>query len=154
MGQQQLILLVLATVIVGIAIVVGIRAFTENDAKANADAMMQDAVRVANDIQAWTRKAEPFGGAAAGETYTDAAWVDLGYVDDGAGNYVNLNGTFTLGDSGTDGALIQGTAFEDDGATARNQVQVTVCGPRDTDVNGAITVLNGAATGATPTACP
>ena len=44
MGQQQLILLVLATVIVGLAIVIGIRAFTENSIRANSDAMVQDMV--------------------------------------------------------------------------------------------------------------
>ena len=49
MGQQQLILLVLATIIVGLAIVVGIRAFNENAIKSNADAMTQDAVRIANN---------------------------------------------------------------------------------------------------------
>ena len=39
MGQQQLLLLVLGIVIVGLAVVVGIQAFSENQRKANADAM-------------------------------------------------------------------------------------------------------------------
>ena len=153
MGQQQLILLVLATVIVGIAIVVGIRAFTENDAKANADAMMQDAVRMANDIQAWVKKPAPFGGAAAGEDWQDATFGDIGYAAT-AGTYTNLNGAFTLAANGAAGTLIQGVSYEDDGTTPKNTVQVTVCGSEDTDINGAITLLNSQSTGSTPTACP
>ena len=62
MGQQQLILLVLATVIVGLAIVVGIRAFSENSIKSNFDALTQDLVRMGNDGQAWKQKPAPFGG--------------------------------------------------------------------------------------------
>ena len=76
MGQQQLILLVLATVIVGIAIVVGIRAFTENSAKSNADAMTQDAVRMANDVQAWSRSPLPSVALAPVKTMTDATLSD------------------------------------------------------------------------------
>jgi hypothetical protein len=62
MGQQQLILLVLATVIVGIAIIIGIQAFSENQAKANADAMVHDGVRMASDAQLWKKKPSAFGG--------------------------------------------------------------------------------------------
>ena len=147
MGQQQLILLVLATVIVGVAIVVGIRAFTENDAKANADALMQDAVRMANDIQAWTKKAEPFGGAPAGEDWDDATFADIGYAAS-SGTYTNLNGEFTL----TSG-VITGQSFEDDGTTVRNEIQVEVCGTTDRNINGVIVTLAGANTGTNAPTC-
>ena len=151
MGQQQLILLVLATVIIGIAIVVGIRAFTENDAKANADAMTQDAVRMASDVQAWVKKPEPFGGAAAGEDWQDATFADIGYAQT-AGVYTNINGAFGLSDVGT-GRLITGTNFADDGIAVRNRITVLVCGTTDADIDGAIITLNTQATGATPLAC-
>ena len=52
MGQQQLLLLVLGIVIVGLAVVVGIQAFSENQQKANLDAMINDGVRIASDLQA------------------------------------------------------------------------------------------------------
>ena len=151
MGQQQLILLVLATVIIGIAIVVGIRAFTENDAKANADAMTQDAVRMASDIQAWTKKPEPFGGAAPGEDWTDATFADIGYAAV-AGVYTNINGAFVLSTLAT-GRLITGTNLADDGLTVRNRVTVLVCGTTDADISGAIITLNEQATGAPALAC-
>lgn len=103
MGQQQLILLVLATVIVGIAIVVGIRAFSENSIKSNSDALIQDMVRIANDAQAWKQKPAPFGGQADGPAkvdpanYTGATLIALGYSDpDADGDYENLNGVYTI----------------------------------------------------------
>ena len=146
MGQQQLILLVLATVIVGVAIVVGIRAFTENSAKSNADAMMQQAVRIANDAQAWKKKPAPFGGQASTQTqavvsapadFSGATWAALGYNDDGAGNYVNLDGSFTIAPTAT-ATTITGTNAQED-----NTVVVTLDGMTDTDIAGSITCLGG-----------
>ena len=161
MGQQQLILLVLATVIVGIAIVVGIRAFSENSAKANADAMMQDAVRLANDLQAWKQKPEPFGGqgqnctttggvttcaAYAQNVFTGATLAKLGYA-----NATNLNGTYTL-TPGTADAVITGTNTE-----FGNLVNVRVCGLDESGPNGiegVIVDLNGVTgVGTAATAC-
>jgi hypothetical protein len=149
MGQQQLILLVLATVIVGIAIVVGIAAFTENSARANADAMMQDAVRIANDLQAWKKKPAAFGGQAAYATpgevgdptdFTGATFEILGYSTagvgtlDATGEYSNFNGTFTL-TPGTN-PIIEGT-----NTVEGNSVAVIVCGMGAGDVRGLIMTL-------------
>ena len=73
MGQQQLLLLVLGIVIVGLAVVVGIQAFGENQTKANADAMVNDGVRIASDAQAWALKPQAFGGP-------DPATEDIGEI--------------------------------------------------------------------------
>ena len=159
MGQQQLILLVLATIIVGLAIVVGIRAFNENNIKSNADAMMQDAVRMANDLQAWKQKPAPFGGQATTQTpavvadvanYTGAAFGVLGYGTgtDGcaAAEYGNLNGCFTL--------AIAATATTITGRNARlqNEIQVVVDDITDAGVLGTINCLgNDPASGTCPT---
>ena len=92
MGQQQLLLLVLGIVIVGLAVVVGIQAFGENQKKANADAMTNDAIRIASDAQAWSLKPSAFGGGdgkIAGVTL-----AKLGYTASGTGAaavYTNLN---------------------------------------------------------------
>jgi hypothetical protein len=63
MGQQQLLLLVLATVIVGLATVAGIQAFDQGQTRANQDALNQSSVKIASDIQANLQKPEQFGGA-------------------------------------------------------------------------------------------
>jgi hypothetical protein len=155
MGQQQLILLVLATVIVGIAIVVGITAFTENSAKSNADTMMQDAVRIANDMQAWKKKPAPFGGQAsvaacdaaclaADNNFTGVTFARLGYASP-----TTLNGTYAITSEAAN-PLITGT-----NTVEGNEVQVRVCGMRAGDVQGAIVDLGGVADiGALPAACP
>jgi hypothetical protein len=93
MGQQQLLLLVLGIVIVGLAVVVGIQAFGENQKKSNADALVNDVVRIASDAQAWALKPAAFGGGA--NSFTGLDFGDLGYVATG-GIYTNLNGEFEL----------------------------------------------------------
>jgi hypothetical protein len=65
MGQQQLLLLVLATVIVGLATVAGINAFEQNQKQSTADAMTQEALRIASDVQAHVLKPDQFGGGTA-----------------------------------------------------------------------------------------
>src|SRR6056297_1265111 len=98
MGQQQLLLLVLGIVIVGLAVVVGIQAFGENQKKANSDALVNDAVRIASDAQAWKLKPAAFGGGAAATGMTGFTLQQVGYDIAGgadASNYDNLNGVFT-----------------------------------------------------------
>jgi len=62
MGQQQLLLLVLSTVIVGLATVAGIQAFSENQAQASQDALVQKATTIAADIQGLDGKPSQLGG--------------------------------------------------------------------------------------------
>jgi len=94
MGQQQLLLLVLGIVIVGLAVVVGIQAFGENQKKANSDALVNDVVRIASDAQAWNLKPTAFGGGAG--SFLGVSFDQLGYVATSAGIYSNLNGQFQL----------------------------------------------------------
>ena len=76
MGQQQLLLLVVGIVIVGLAVVVGIQAFGENQQKSNADALVNDLVRIAGDAQAWGLRPTVFGGG--GGTFLDIGFDALG----------------------------------------------------------------------------
>ena len=62
MGQQQLLLLVLSAIIVGIAIVVGINMFGAGAYQANREAVIQDAVTIAAKAQEWYRKPAVLGG--------------------------------------------------------------------------------------------
>jgi hypothetical protein len=116
MGQQQLLLLVLGIVIVGLAVVVGIQAFSENQKKANGDAIVNDAIRIASDIQAWKLKPQAFGGGADQADFTGVTLSQIGYSLDSGGDYSNLNGTFEF--DGTPGATvtIKGTNTQTDNA--------------------------------------
>jgi len=122
MGQQQLLLLVLGIVIVGLAVVVGIQAFGENQKKANSDALVNDVVRIASDAQAWNLKPTAFGGGNG--AFTGLDFADLGYAST-SGVYSNLNGRFQLTvDSGTQ-ITIRGC---DTQAGFENQVTAVVTG--------------------------
>jgi len=131
MGQQQLLLLVLGIVIVGLATVVGIDAYGENSTKANWDALLQDSMRIASDGQSWKQKPELFSGspdATKGDLddYSGVDFLQLGFSGSsvtGSGTcYQNLNGTYKL-TATTSGLTIEGVSL-----TNENKVTLEVNG--------------------------
>ncbi|MEW6651906.1 MAG: hypothetical protein AB1394_00405 [Bacteroidota bacterium] len=62
MGQQQLLLIVLGVIIVGIAVVVGINIFTASSSQANRDAVISDLTNLASLAQQYYRKPAALGG--------------------------------------------------------------------------------------------
>lgn len=149
MGQQQLLLLVLGIVIVGLAVVVGIQAFSENQKKANADALVMTSMRIASDAQAWLRKPAAFGGAVTGTGVrpTDFNGLtltldQLGYPVDGSGNYLDVNGTYQAAVSGAN-FVIQANSAATSGAGDNNLICVTVGGSLTTDITTQINPSSG-----------
>ncbi len=65
MGQQQLLLIVLGVIIVGIAVVVGINVFTASSVQANADALVADLTNLAANAQQHFRKPGALGGGGS-----------------------------------------------------------------------------------------
>jgi hypothetical protein len=64
MGQQQLLLIILGVIVVGIAIAVGLSLFTANSIQANRDAIINDVNNIsANAYQHYIRPASMAGGA-------------------------------------------------------------------------------------------
>lgn len=122
MGQQQLLLLVLGIVIVGLAVVVGIQAFGENQKKANSDAIVNDAVRIASDAQAWKLKPAAFGGGSDATGMLTFQLQQVGYKVNSDGDYENLNGDFSTTPA-ADKLSISGTNTDND-----NGVKVVVYG--------------------------
>ena len=129
MGQQQLLLLVLGIVIVGVAVIIGITAFAENNKKANLDSLVNDGIRIATDAQAWMLKPTIYGGggntcsADGGCDWSVVDFQRLGYEIDDAGNYSNVNGSFELDAATGSELVITGTSD-----AAGNQVTVVVSG--------------------------
>lgn len=68
MGQQQLLLIVLGVIIVGIAVVVGINVFTTSSSQANTDAVIADLTNIASDAQKFYKMPANMGGG--GNTFT------------------------------------------------------------------------------------
>lgn len=143
MGQQQLLLLVLGIVIVGLAVVVGIQAFSENQKKANADAVVNDAIRIASDAQAWKLKPAAFGGGASAVEWTGLTFDQMGYetgdqpyssAPAGPTEYENLNAIYALSNQQAGPLTITATSYETDGSTPLNSIVVTVAGTKPSDI--------------------
>jgi hypothetical protein len=95
MGQQQLLLLVLATVIVGLATVAGIQAFEQGSKRANQDALTNTVVKIASDMQAQAKKPEQFGGKGVDDLSnldSDIKFSDMGYETE-SGSFSNHTGS-------------------------------------------------------------
>ncbi|MDR3502099.1 MULTISPECIES: hypothetical protein, partial [Bacteria] len=71
MGQQQLLLIVLGVIVVGIAVVVGINLFTANAVSSNRDGVVADLNNLGAMAQQYYRKPSSMGGG--GNTFT--GWV-------------------------------------------------------------------------------
>ena len=89
MGQQQLLLIVLGTIIVGVAVVVGINMFTTGAVNAERDALIQDVNNIASSAASYWRKPAALGGGA--RNFTGVADVTVFGADSS-----NANGLFTM----------------------------------------------------------
>ena len=149
MGQQQLLLLVLGIVIVGLAVVAGIQAFSTNQKKANADALALTAMRIASDAQAWLQTPVSFGGGSpatggrpADFTGLTVDLVDLGYEVNAADEYRTVNGAFTIDNNGS-GITVEGISASTSGGGDNNLICVYVSGNLVTDITTTINPTSG-----------
>ena len=88
MGQSQLLMLVLAVIIVGIAVAVGITQLQEGALTANADALLTDCQTITAKAQGWYRKPTSLGGG--GNSFVGATLPKIG------ASAANDNGAYTL----------------------------------------------------------
>jgi hypothetical protein len=129
MGTQQLLLIVLGVIIVGIAVVVGINIFGTNAEQANKDAITQDCLRIAAAAQGFFRKPTMLGGG--NNDFTGIDIEDCGMSDDGTGAGVNVNGTYTITTAAGDAFQITGTSQTD--ATKTVVIDVDMAATTDDD---------------------
>ena len=62
MGQQQLLLIILGVIIVGLAIAIGLSLFTANSIQANKDAMINDVNNIAANAYQYRIRTSSMGG--------------------------------------------------------------------------------------------
>ena len=110
MGQQQLLLIILGVIVVGIAVAVGITMFTDNAISANRDAVTNDLVNLAARAQQFYRRPTALGGG--GNSF-------VGLTADAAGlrkltnRETNANGQYSITTAGTATAVVlQGVGTE------------------------------------------
>jgi hypothetical protein len=112
MGQQQLLLIVLGVIVVGIAVVVGINLFTANAVSSNRDGIVADLTNLAATAQQFYRKPTAMGGGG----YTFTGWTvpaELDTTPNGIYTATVAAQTVTLVGKGNEknaGSVIQHTA--------------------------------------------
>lgn len=97
MGQQQLLLVILVTIIVGVATVVAISVFGKGAENANIDATRQDGLTLGAMAQSWVIKPELLGGGN-GE-FTNVTVDDIGFGYDQKTSdlvFSNANASFIM----------------------------------------------------------
>ncbi len=105
MGTQQLLLIILGVIIVGIAVVVGVSIFGSNAQQANADAVTQDCLRIAAGAQAYYKKPTMLGGG--GNSFTGLTLQDCGWSSS-----TNQNGSYALSSISSSSFTVTGTGNE------------------------------------------
>ena len=89
MGQQQLLLIVLGTIIVGVAVVVGINMFTIGAINSERDALILDINTVAASAASYWRKPAAFGGGAR-------SFVGVSDITSFGSDSSTMNGNFVM----------------------------------------------------------
>ena len=95
MGFQQLLLLTLSLIIVMLSVAIGIDAFHENKQRFEADNLVNDAVHLAAEAQAWYVK-PALNGGGNNTSWQGISFAHMGYHITDEGYYHNRNGTFRL----------------------------------------------------------
>ncbi len=125
MGQQQLLLIVLSVIIVGIAVVVGIQMFGASAASSNQEAVINDLTNLAAKAQQYFVKPTSMGGG--GNSFVGIAMQDMAPVGSSATSWSTENGAYTISTAGTATAVsLQGvgTYQDKDGNVAQVVMEV------------------------------
>ncbi|MCS3628899.1 hypothetical protein GGP85_002845 [Salinibacter ruber] len=115
MGQQQLLLLVLSTVIVGLATVAGIQAFSENQAQAAQDALVQRGTSIMSDVQGLAGKPTQMGGVNLPGATPSTVFDRLGYDTPSSDSQTPVEGA-----SGTSNCVLETTSSNIDASVNSN----------------------------------
>ncbi|HTR81461.1 MAG TPA: hypothetical protein VMM58_07500 [Bacteroidota bacterium] len=105
MGQQQLLLIILGVIIVGIAVAVGITMFQDNAVDQNRSAVIADLTTLAAKAQQYYAKPTTLGGG--GNSFVGLTADATGLADLASTAFTdNANGTYTIKTAGTATAVV------------------------------------------------
>ncbi len=106
MGQQQLLLVILVTIIVGIATVVAINTFGAAADSANLDAVRQDVAQIAAAAQGYFMKPTMLGGG--GRSFAGITFEDIAFAASNVDGAVacNENGKYVISEADENDFLI------------------------------------------------
>ena len=120
MGQQQLLLIILGVIVVGIAVAVGITMFTDSATSANRDAITNDLVNLSSRAQQYYRRPKSLAGG--GNTFTGLTMGQLSNAAGSNSSFTNANGSYVL--SSATGSSVQLVAYGTEKNGSGNTVQV------------------------------
>jgi hypothetical protein len=109
MGQQQLLLIVLGVIVVGIAVVVGINLFNANAEESAKDGVVSDCTNLGAMAQQFYKKPQSMGGG--GNTFNTGGPNNAGF-EIPTSLASTANGTYVATPSATN-CVIEGTPTED-----------------------------------------
>ncbi|WP_199222881.1 hypothetical protein [Rhodohalobacter mucosus] len=143
MGQQQLLLVILVTIIVGIATVVAINTFGSAADAANIDAVRTDVAAIASGSQGYFMKPTMLGGG--GRTFTNITFEDFGFAANGVTadglTAQNENGRYVISARGVDSFLITAhPASDEDYVAGTVDADGVLSGGTDATESGEATV--------------
>jgi len=125
MGQQQILLIVLTVILVGIAIIVGTQIFRAQAADSNLDAVCADIIIFANRAQMHYRRPLAMGGGGESFASLTATAIGIAYLTT---QPTNDNGAYSIIVAGTATSVtLQGVGLNDadgDGTYATATIQV------------------------------
>lgn len=107
MGQQQLLLVLLVTILVGIATIIAFNILGSNFDNMNEDAVRQDMAEIASVSQAWIMRPRATGGG--GYSFADITFKSIPFTAAAVSNdgkeAMNLNGRYVI-DSADDSMFV------------------------------------------------
>lgn len=104
MGQQQLLLVLLVVIVVGISTIVAVNVIGITDQNSKRDAVMQDLLKAASNVQAVWNRSETVGGAGKDFTNLDDSHIleslniPSGSYESGESTLENENGVYYIGE--------------------------------------------------------
>jgi Tfp pilus assembly protein PilE len=133
MGQQQLLLIILGVIVVGIAVAVGISMFSDNAVSANRDAVSNDLVNLAARAQQFYRRPTALGGGGNSFVGLTADVAGLAKLTNMSGGK-NANGTYSVKTAGSANQVVVeavGTETAPDGNKVTMDIMVRDAGRSD-----------------------
>jgi Tfp pilus assembly protein PilE len=113
MGQQQLLLIILGVIVVGIAVAVGITMFQDNAVSANRDAVVNDLVNLAARAQQFYRRPTSLGGGQNSFAGLSTNGISkLVNVPSASTSWLNANGTYVVQSASDSMVTLEGTGNE------------------------------------------
>jgi Tfp pilus assembly protein PilE len=118
MAQQQVLLIILGAIIVGIALAIGITMFTDNSTSANRDAITSDLAKLAARAQMYYRRPKLMGGG--GRSFTSMTINDL------TAKPQNTYGTYSVTSVAADQVVLDAVGIESGSNGSKLSVTMTV----------------------------